>query len=132
MATIFERGWVPRYHVLDFVRWRRRCWNSTADKIGRCALAQSHPIRCFRTNFKKLISTTKWIQIHTDGGVDDSGASAAFTVTVWFPNGDSVSRQIVSVSADLLEPGVTPLFAEACALLSALRFIRQVVCLSEA
>ena len=121
IAQIFERGWVPRYHVLDFVRWRRRCWNTTSDILGRCALAQGKPLDSKHSCFLDLVRSAQWIQIHTDGGVDHSGASASVTTTVWKQGPTKCERTLVRAKAMVLEPGATPFFAEACALLEALR-----------
>ena len=127
ISSIFELGWAPRHQVLDLVRWRRRCWNTTSDLFGRCAIAQGRPLNSEHSNLRGLVRQSSWIQIHTDGGVEGQGASAAATITVWFPGKQDNQRTIVCARAILLEPDVTPFYAEACALLEALREFRGLI-----
>ena len=68
-----------------------------------------------------MIRDARWIQIHTDGGVDSAGACSGSTITVWTPSEEGPKREIVSVTADILGTSSTPFMAESLALVAALR-----------
>ena len=94
------------------------------DVLGRCAIAQERPIDTKRSDFRKWCSDAFFVQIHTDGGVEKAGASASATMAVWAKVGDEMKGTIICAKAFLLPPDVTPFYAEACALLEALRDLR--------
>ena len=55
-------------------------------------------------------------QLHSDGGVDEQGASAACTITVWSQTPDGPQGILLALQAKMISDDLTVFFTEALAL----------------
>ena len=67
------------------------------------------------------LSNAQWVQIHTDGGKESGGASAALTIMVWSGIPDKPKREYINIRAEFIADPITPFHAEALTLLCALQ-----------
>ena len=122
---MFQKGWSPRLKILDAVRWRRREWNGTADKAGRYVVSNRQSFSVRDPSFKDIIAGARWIQTHSDGGVEAAGASAAATMIVWHETPQGIKRKLVSVRAEYIPDAATPFYCECLGLLAALQDLNE-------
>jgi len=82
--TMLSRGWWPREYHESLVVWRRRSWNTLADKLCNLAMDNGKNLKFISGAYSKYqIRLGMLLQCHSDGGMRANGiAAAAYTLTV--------------------------------------------------
>ena len=96
-----------------------------ADLAGRWAVEKRASFSIYHKDFESLLAQSQAIQFHSDGGKNEAGTSAAFTITFWETRTKPPTRILGGIFAEFIEFTCTPFYSEALALYLALQKLQK-------